>query len=228
MKLLKKYRKHFVPKVGMKVKIRSWDDMAEEFGMYDSELILCNRGFTRAMRSYCGEILTCVRVTPIHDLYVQGCDKYVFSADMIDEIVEGEVEIPMTEEIRGVFVPVIGMKVKVRQWDDCKPELPPQRAIIGKDEQGRYVTISGVRWDNFNPNVVPKYKPFPDDQRPDLELGEEIILKSDGSADVVRMIDLDGTFSTFVNLRKLDGWLNNKMLFDDYKKKNGDPIGVKS
>lgn len=48
-------------KVGDKVRIRQWDDMAEEFGVSDWEFkIFCKFCFTTHIRMFCGEIATIV------------------------------------------------------------------------------------------------------------------------------------------------------------------------
>ena len=47
-------------KVGDKVRVREWDDMAKEFGVYGDGffVVLSNGCFFRQMRKYCGKTMT--------------------------------------------------------------------------------------------------------------------------------------------------------------------------
>lgn len=45
-------------KVGDRVKVKSWDDMAREFGVNTNNIILCEYRFVPYMRKYCGRIMT--------------------------------------------------------------------------------------------------------------------------------------------------------------------------
>ena len=62
-------------KVGDKVKVREWDDMAKEFGVYGDGflVVLSNSCFFRLMRKYCGKTMTIRAVKG--DYYLIGDDK---------------------------------------------------------------------------------------------------------------------------------------------------------
>lgn len=85
-------------KVGDTVRIRSWEDMKEEFGVEDfnrEEMISCRKAFIKDMEPLCGEITT---IEKINDYSVKlsfnfEATKYkntnwMFSTDMIEKIEE--------------------------------------------------------------------------------------------------------------------------------------------
>jgi hypothetical protein len=102
-------------KVGMKVRIREWDDMEEEFGLLgriDTLVINVTFGFTGYMRRFCG---VCVEVVGInrdivnldeHFGNIWGCE-YAFSADMLEPVVEEFTMPPPPDlgELHGVKLP---------------------------------------------------------------------------------------------------------------------------
>lgn len=57
-------------KVGDKVRIRSWESMAKEFGVNNQgNTIKVNHGFTKNMRKYCNKTVTIAEVEPIFNGY---------------------------------------------------------------------------------------------------------------------------------------------------------------
>ena len=71
-------------KIGDKVRIRSWEDMAEEFGTRSDGDIPCNKTFTGEMKYLCG---TEFEITGIcaDGTVVEGLtDRYIISTDMIE------------------------------------------------------------------------------------------------------------------------------------------------
>lgn len=84
----------YIPSVGEKVRIRQWDDMAEEFGSDDSG-ISCACFFMNDMKSLCGKEFTVTdvsntgRINKYGDKYclVRGCTtSYTISSDMIEPV----------------------------------------------------------------------------------------------------------------------------------------------
>lgn len=84
----------YIPSVGEKVRIRQWDDMAEEFGV-DAIGIPCASSFVNDMKYLCGKEFTVTAVsntgrTNKHgDEYclVNGCTSaYTISSDMIEPV----------------------------------------------------------------------------------------------------------------------------------------------
>lgn len=75
-------------KVGDKVKIRSWESMAKEFGVDLSGDIKCKNFFTRHMRKYCGKTFTIKEAYKKHDdvdcYRFDDIDCFVFSNDMFE------------------------------------------------------------------------------------------------------------------------------------------------
>ena len=82
-------------KVGDKVKIRQWDDMANEFGYEDDDedMIDCRFGFTDLMKKYCGKTATITVIDHDNEVQLVFDDKnvtpefYNFSTDMIELII---------------------------------------------------------------------------------------------------------------------------------------------
>jgi len=84
----------YIPSVGEKVRIRQWDDMAEEFG-FDAVGIPCASSFVKDMKYLCGKEFTVTAVSKIGrknrygDEYclISGCtSRYTISSDMIESI----------------------------------------------------------------------------------------------------------------------------------------------
>lgn len=84
----------YIPSVGEKVRIRQWDDMAEQYG-FDDVSILCGASFVNEMKYLCGKEFTVTSVSKIGrknrygDEYclVNGCTaRYTISSDMIESI----------------------------------------------------------------------------------------------------------------------------------------------
>lgn len=84
----------YIPSVGEKVRIRQWDDMAEQYG-FDDVSILCGASFMNDMKYLCGKEFTVTAVSKIGgknrygDKYclVSGCTtRYTISSDMIEPI----------------------------------------------------------------------------------------------------------------------------------------------
>ena len=80
----------------MKVKIKTWDDMVEEFGIYPSgELIICDRGFTVAMENDMPkdriiELEQPLPYDPSVWLWKEG--RWIITDDMIAEYIDEEEE----------------------------------------------------------------------------------------------------------------------------------------
>ena len=94
MKITKENRSSFVPKVGMKVKIRCWDDMAEEFGVSDWSGIKTTAldgsevSFVPAMREFCGKVYAISHLRQPRAFRLDGVDNWSFVPSMIDEIID--------------------------------------------------------------------------------------------------------------------------------------------
>lgn len=78
-------------RVGDRVRIREWDDMAEEFGIDDGS-ILCQYHFPEAMKEACGRTAT-VRSVDTSGGVELGFDEvemgkrcWIYSVDMIEKI----------------------------------------------------------------------------------------------------------------------------------------------
>ena len=84
----------YIPSVGENVRIRQWDDMADEFG-FDAAGIFCGATFVNDMKHLCGKEFTVTAVSKIGrknrygDEYclVSGCTTtFTISSDMIEPI----------------------------------------------------------------------------------------------------------------------------------------------
>jgi hypothetical protein len=73
-------------KPGDKVKIRQWDDMAQEFGVdKDGDINSGDLLFLREMRPLCGTEVEVLKVEPDGVLDVKGCDEWFFNKSFIEE-----------------------------------------------------------------------------------------------------------------------------------------------
>ena len=94
-------------KVGDKVRVRQWDDMAKEFG-YDNLEKTCintrNAGFVRGMEEYCGKVVTIETVHSLLKTYIIEEDCYYdWADDMFESIEQSKLEVvhhsPLTYRI---------------------------------------------------------------------------------------------------------------------------------
>lgn len=80
--------------VGDRIRIREWDDMAEEFGVDADGEILCSYTFIESMREFCGQEYTISEVHGRWDgtqrLWFEDAedetDKFAWSSDMCEHI----------------------------------------------------------------------------------------------------------------------------------------------
>ena len=99
-------------RVGMKVRIREWDDMEREFGLLRALVINVAFGFTGDMRRFCG---VCAEVVSINNNIIKLNKKfgnswrnnYSISADMLEPITEEFTMPPPPDlgELHGVKLP---------------------------------------------------------------------------------------------------------------------------
>lgn len=70
-------------KVGDLVRIKTWEQMASEFGVTDEGNIACTCTFTKLMKEYCGTIQ---EISSVHSFFydLTDVDFYCFSDDMIE------------------------------------------------------------------------------------------------------------------------------------------------
>lgn len=136
-------------KVGDKVKIRAWDDMEKEFGLRENGSIDCMFSFTKAMKQYCGKIMT-IDGTHLGGYTTTDTFLTLFSTDMIEgKVVEsGEsakpTEKPKVEEPARKFK--VGDKVKTT-INYC--DLP--KGVIGtvvKVNSSNYTVDFGFKYPN--------------------------------------------------------------------------------
>ena len=94
-----KIKWHEIIKADNIVKVRQWDDMAEEFGFTLDCAIDCFKKFTGNMREYCGETIRInknmeKKFNEYGYFYYEGC---MFSTDMLE---------PYEEELDVINIPV--------------------------------------------------------------------------------------------------------------------------
>ena len=94
-----KIKWHEIIKADNIVKVRQWDDMAEEFGFTLDCAIDCFKKFTGNMREYCGETIKInknmeKKFNEYGYFYYEGC---MFSTDMLE---------PYEEELDVINIPV--------------------------------------------------------------------------------------------------------------------------
>ena len=70
----------------MKIRIRDWCDIAEDFGIDEDGDIKCYGGFTTEMKQYCGKVIGIDEVTFIKDAFIY--DDWTFTNDMYEVIEE--------------------------------------------------------------------------------------------------------------------------------------------
>lgn len=118
-------------KVGDRVRIRQWDDMAKEFGTNGYGNIKCCPGFTKEMRQLCGKKATISSIgeffsKSVHLKDFENCEgietKWYYSTDML-EPVEDDTEIVISKhgkEVRAVFK--ANGKVVKKSVAKCHPD----------------------------------------------------------------------------------------------------------
>lgn len=99
-------------KVGMKVRIREWDDMERERGLNESGGVKGTVGFSREMRKFCGKCYAVVnidgyRIKLDKSFYNESRYHYSISADMLEPVVEEFTMPPPPDlgELHGVKLP---------------------------------------------------------------------------------------------------------------------------
>lgn len=103
-------------KIGEKVRIRQWDDMAKEFGVNSSGDINCSVIFSQRMRHLCGKKATIIYMIE-KNVYLENEEgssyfQYSFTTDMIEHIEEKEMKFKvgdtvMTEYGVGEIIDII-------------------------------------------------------------------------------------------------------------------------
>lgn len=85
-------------KVGDKVRVRQWDDMAKESGLNDCGDI--NNGFTQSMKHFCGRIYEIYKVYNYY--YILKDESIVFNwcftDEMLEDVVSPSLETPKTQK----------------------------------------------------------------------------------------------------------------------------------
>ncbi len=106
-------------KVGDRVVIREWDDMAQEFGVNAFGSIKCNNFFTERMKKYCGKVARIIATFTSTDSFKLEFEDgketplYAFSTEMFRKVGD-DFKAPKFS---------IGDKVEVRQWDEMADEF---------------------------------------------------------------------------------------------------------
>ena len=92
----------------MKVKIKDWYDMAEQYGIDEDGNIKCRYIFATEMKEYCGKVIE------VEDVNIFTYDNWVFSNEMYEVVEKWD---------KGK------MKVRIKEWDTLAGEF-------GIDEDG--------------------------------------------------------------------------------------------
>ena len=92
----------------MKVKIKDWYDMAEQYGIDEDGDIKCRYIFATEMKEYCGKVIE------VEDVNIFTYDNWVFSNEMYEVVEKWD---------KGK------MKVRIKEWDTLAEEF-------GIDEDG--------------------------------------------------------------------------------------------
>lgn len=113
-----KIKWHEIIKAGNIVKVRQFDDMAEEFGFTLDCAIDCFKKFTGNMREYCGETIKInknmeKKFNEYGYFYYEGC---MFSTDMLE---------PYEEELDVINIPVKDEYLKDSHEEKQKKEIIP-------------------------------------------------------------------------------------------------------
>jgi hypothetical protein len=99
-------------KVGDKVRIRQWDDMAKQFGLdlYGDIRLPNNDYFVRSMANLCGKEY---KIEEINGAIIQRIDMWNITTDMLEPIKDGAGGKPKTCDFK------VGDMVKVMHTDGC-------------------------------------------------------------------------------------------------------------
>lgn len=96
-------------KIGEKVRIRQWDDMAKEFGVNSLGDINCSVIFSKRMRPLCGKKATIIQIFG-KNVYLENDEglhafQYTFTTDMIEHVKEKEIKFKVGDTVmtpRGI------------------------------------------------------------------------------------------------------------------------------
>jgi hypothetical protein len=146
--------KHEDIKVGMRVRIRQWDDMAREFGANQCGEILCMYHFGDRMKHLCGRTATISSIDGYQVLMSNWSDEsgddmdWLYSADMLEPADSFEIPPPPDlGELHGVKLPA---------WMWCR-NWKRKAYVVGRDVCGSQYsemsmgTMSGLPVDSLEP-----------------------------------------------------------------------------
>lgn len=91
---------------------------------------------------------------------------------------------------------------------------------VTKENRGNIVPVVGMKVKEIK---EPEYEPWPDDMMPNLARGEWIVSKASGIEFHISRIDHRG--NTLAHVYFGGEWHSNKVIFEDYTKTDGTPIG---
>lgn len=106
-------------KIGDKVRVRQWADMKEEFGLDGNGAINCRCHFVKAMREYCGKVLTISH--ECNGAYWCNKSSWTFSDDMLEPACDSKIVITTDGETTLARLYEDG-EVKKSAKAECSPD----------------------------------------------------------------------------------------------------------
>lgn len=119
-------------KIGDKVRIRNWEDMAEEFGTREDGHIPCNKTFTQGMKHLCGKEFEITELRAGGSVVSGLTDEYMISTDMIEPV---SVSAKLKYDLEKMKAKIKEIEEKIVEVE--AEEVVPQRisGIIEFDER---------------------------------------------------------------------------------------------
>lgn len=159
-------------KIGDKVKIRTWESMAKEFGTDRDGDIECKCWFVTDMKKYCGKVFTIREVLRNGNYRLSGDDDVYsrrFSEDMFED---------------NVVKFKVGDKVIAKRNTPYSITTNGWKGVVTKVHDDGYIRVLGdYSGNDFDTDVEPKYFDL------DTSYNQKVVITSDGKTTTARLFD---------------------------------------
>ena len=162
-------------KIGDKVKIRTWESMAKEFGTDRDGDISCKCWFVTDMKKYCGKVFTIKEVLCDGNYYLSSDDnvsEWKFSEDMLED---------------NVVKFKVGDKVIAKRDSPYYLATDGWKGVVTIVHDNGNIRVrgdyKGLMDDYFEGDVEPKYFDL------DTSYNQKVVITSDGKTTTARLFD---------------------------------------
>lgn len=137
-------------KVGDRVRVKSWEEMAERYGLDGAGAIDMRCGFPINMKEFCGKEYT-IRMKHLRSYHLFGADSWHFTDEMLDPVSTNRSDITKVTIYReGNTVIAVDPRTKERAEARCSPEDTFDFAVGAKLALDRLLTAEPL----YNGKVV--------------------------------------------------------------------------